>query len=117
MKKVELNKVIKTLEEIKEYSGDVYSIEYINDELPTIEREIRINFRENIATNVVKFVKISIYKDTAKNKFATGYGLSGFYAFSTEVIIAGRVVARSTYKTETLDNLKVKINNLKKGMF
>ena len=117
MKKVELNKVTSTLEEIKEYSGDVYSVEYTNQELPTIDREIKINFRKNIANNVVKNVEIVIYKDWGKNKFTTGYAPNNFYAFSTRVYVAGQVVATTIYKTETLDNLKVKINNLKNGMF
>ena len=117
MKKVELNKVTSTLEEIKEYSGDVYSVEYTNQELPTIDREIKINFRENIANNVVKNVTIVIYKDFSVNKFTDAMALTGFYAFSTRVVVAGQVVATTIYKTETLDNLKVKINNLKKGMF
>ena len=117
MKKVELNKVTKTLEEIKEYSGDVYSIEYTNQELPTIDREIKINFRENIGNNVVKNVTIVIYKDCSINKFTDAMALSGLYAFSTRVVVSGQVVATTIYKTETLDNLKVKINNLKNGMF
>ena len=120
MKKVELKKVISTLEEIKEYDGKDYEVEYTNQDLPTEEREIRISFVDKIGnTDINKVVFMSLYRDSRLDKNANNYfpTFVKFYTLSTRIVIKGEVVATRLLEFNTLDNLKVKINNAKKGMF
>ena len=73
MKKVELKKVKNTLEEIQKYDGRDYDVEYINEDLPTEDREIRISFVEKIGnTDINKVVFMSLYTDSKIVKHEEG---------------------------------------------
>lgn len=119
MKKVELKKVKNTLEEIQKYDGKNYDVEYINEDLPTEDREIRISFVEKIGnTDINKVVFMSLYTDSKVVKHEEGFNTwKKFYTLSTRIVIKGEVVATRLFELNTLDNLKAKINCAKKGIF
>ena len=119
MKKVELKKVKNTLEEIQKYDGKNYDVEYINEDLPTADREIRIRLVEKIGnTDINKVVFMSLYTDSKVVKHEEGFNTwKKFYTLSTRIVIGGEVIATRLMELNNLDNIKININCAKKGIF